>query len=133
MAISTGSSGVVKVATAGGSVAVVASVRSYSLEGSADTIDSSVIGDTAKQFKAGLKTSTVSIECYWDSADAEQILMDEGATVDWQVSPTGTGSGESYFAGSGIITSRSVSGSFDGMVEASFSIQTSGGITEATH
>jgi hypothetical protein len=132
MATTTGSSGVVKVATSGGSVAVVGEVRSYTFDGSADTIEDSVMGDTTRSYKAGLKTNTLSVECYYDEADAQQTLMDERASVDFELYPTGTGTGETYFSGSGIITSRSVTAAFDGMVEASFSIQCSGDVTEAT-
>jgi hypothetical protein len=132
MATTTGSSGVVKVATSGGSVAVVGEVRSYTFDGSADTIEDSVMGDTTRSYKAGLKTNTLSVECYYDEADAQQTLMDERASVDFELYPTGTGTGETYFSGSGIITSRSVTAAFDGMVEASFTIQCSGDVTEAT-
>ena len=58
-------------------------------------------------------------------------VVDERASLDFEVYPTGTGTGETYFSGSGIVTSRSITGAFDGMVEASFSIQVSGAITEA--
>jgi hypothetical protein len=132
MATTTGSSGVVKIAAAGGSVAVVGEVRSFTFDGSADTIEDSVMGDTARSYKQGMTTSTVSMEVYWDEADAQQIILDERASVDFELYPTGTGTGETYFSGNGIVTSRSISGSFDGMVEASFSIQVSGAVTEAT-
>lgn len=132
MATTTGSSGVVKVATSGGSVAVVGEVRSYTFDGTADTIEDSVMGDSARSYKAGLKTNTLTVECYWDEADAPQGILDERASVDFELYPTGTGTGETYFSGSGIVTSRSVTASFDGMVEASFSIQCSGAVTEAT-
>jgi predicted secreted protein len=74
----------------------------------------------------------VSMEVYWDEADAQQTILDERASVDFELYPTGTGTGETYFSGNGIVTSRSISGSFDGMVEASFSIQVNGAVTEAT-
>ena len=132
MATTTGSSGVVKIAAAGGSVAVVGEVRSFTFDGSADTIEDSVMGNTARTYKQGMTTSTVSMEVYWDEADAQQTILDERASVDFELYPTGTGTGETYFSGNGIVTSRSISGSFDGMVEASFSIQVSGAVTEAT-
>ena len=132
MATKTGASGVVKIAASGGSVAVVGEVRSFTFDGSADTIEDSVMGDTARSYKTGLKTNTVTIECYWDEADAQQLILDERAAVDFEIYPTGTGSGESYFSGGGIVTSRSITGSFDGMVEASISVQGTGGITTAT-
>jgi predicted secreted protein len=132
MATTTGSSGIVKVAASGGTVAVVGEVRSYTFDGTADTIEDSVMGDSARSYKAGLKTNTLTVECYWDEADTQQALMDERVSVDFELYPTGTGTGETYFSGSGIVTSRSVTASFDGMVEASFSIQCSGAVTEAT-
>ena len=131
MATKTGASGVVKVQVSGTTVAVVGEVRSFTFDGSADTIEDSVIGDLARSYKAGLKTNTVSVECYWDEADAQQLILDEGAAVDFSIYPTGAGSGETYFSGEGIVTSRAITGSFDGMVEASFTIQCSGAVTEA--
>ena len=131
MATKTGASGIVKVQVSGTTVAVVGEVRSFTFDGSADTIEDSVMGDVARSYKTGLKTNTVSIECYWDEADVQQLLLDERASVDFEISPTGTGTGETFFSGGGIVTSRSISGAFDGMVEASFTIQCSGAVTEA--
>jgi len=132
MATTTGSSGVVKIAAAGGSVAVVGEVRSFTFDGSADTIEDSVMGDTARSYKEGLKTNTLSMDVYWDEADAQQLILDERASIDFELYPTGTGTGEIYFSGNGIVTSRSITASFDGMVEASFAIQCNGAVTEAT-
>jgi hypothetical protein len=131
MATKTGASGVVKVQVSGTTVAVVGEVRSFTFEGSADTIEDSVMGDVSRTYKQGLATNTVSIECYWDEADAQQLILDERADVDFEIYPTGTGSGETFFTGGGIVTSRNISGAFDGMVEASFTIQCSGAVTEA--
>jgi hypothetical protein len=132
MATATGSSGVVKIGLNGGAVAVVGEVRSFSIETSADTIEDSVVGDSARTYKAGLESSTVSIECYWDGADAPQADLDGRTNIDFEIYPTGTGTGEKYYTGDGIVTSKSINTSFDGMVEASFSIQVSGAVTEAT-
>lgn len=131
MATKTGASGVVKVQVSGTTVAVVGEVRSFTFEGSADTIEDSVMGDVSRTYKQGLATNTVSIECYWDEADAQQLILDERADVDFEIYPTGTGGGETFFTGGGIVTSRNISGAFDGMVEASFTIQCSGAVVEA--
>jgi hypothetical protein len=131
MATKTGASGVVKVQVSGTTVAVVGEVRSFTFDGSADTIEDSVMGDVSRSYKAGLKTNTVSLEVYWDEADAQQLVLDERASIDFEIYPTGTGSGETFFSGTGVVTSRSITGAFDGMVEASFSIQCSGDVTEA--
>jgi len=130
MASSAGSSGVFKISQTDGSETAVAEVRSYSFDVTADTIEKSVMGDTAREYLAGLSSSTLSVEVYWDQSD--QDAFDERATVYWELYPTGTGTGEKYYHGSGIVTGKTISAAFDGMVEASFSIQNSGAVTEAT-
>ena len=132
MATTTGSSGVVKLQVSGTTVAVVGEVRSYTIDGSTDTIEDSVMGDTARTYKAGLENSTVSLECYWDDTDAQQLVLDNRASIDFEIYPTGTGTGEKYYSGTGVVTSRSITAAFDGMVEASFSLQVSGAVTEAS-
>ena len=59
--------------------------------------------------------------------------LDSGAAIDWEIHPTGTGTGEKYYGGAGIVTAKTISASYDGLVEASFSVQVSGAITEATN
>ena len=132
MATTTGSSGIVKLAVAQGTVAVVGEVRSYTIETSADTIEDSIMGDTARTYKAGLEASTVSLECYWDDTDAQQLVLDSRASIDFEIYPTGTGTGEKYYTGNGIVTSKSITAAFDGMVEGAFAIQVNGAVTEAT-
>jgi hypothetical protein len=130
MATTAGSSGVFKISQTDGSEAQVVNVRSFSFDVTADTIENSVMGNTARTYVAGLSNSTLSIETYWDASD--QVEFDERATVYWELYPTGTGTGEKYYHGSGVVTGKTVSAAFDGMVEASFAIQNSGAVTEAT-
>lgn len=133
MATTKGNGGVIKVAVSGGSVASVSEVRSYSFETSADTVEDTVMGDSSRTYKPSLKTSTFSVEVYWDETDTTgQLVLDESAQIDFELYPTGTGNGEIYFSGSGIVTSKSITASFDGMVEASFSVQVSGDVSELT-
>lgn len=133
MATTKGSSGLVKVAASGGSVANVAEVRSYTIDTQAETVEDTVMGDTSRTYKSSLKTATLSVEAYWDESDSTgQMVLDEGTEIDFELYPTGSGTGETYYSGSGIVTSKSITASFDGMVEASFSVQVSGAVTEAT-
>lgn len=131
MAIATGQSGIVKVALAGGTVNSVGEIRSFTIETSADTIESTTMGDTARTYLQGLSTGTVSIDAYWDEDDTNMQLLDERASVDFEIYPTGETVGQENYSGSGIVTSKSISASFDGMVEASFTIQISGAVTTA--
>lgn len=133
MATNKGSSGVVKIAASGGSVAVVGEVRSYSIDTTADTVEDTVMGDTARTYLPSLTSATLSVECYWDDGDAQQLVLDEGTDIDWEIHPTGTGAGEKYYSGGGVVTAKTITASFDGMVEASFSVQVSGAVTEAAN
>ena len=132
MATTKGTSGVVKLAVSGGSVAAMGEVRSFTLSESADTIEDSVMGDTARTYVSSLTSATLSMDVYWDDADTVQLVMDASADLDWELYPTGTGTGEKYYSGSGVVTSKEISASFDGMVEGSFELQVSGAVTEGT-
>ena len=133
MTTATGSSGIVKVATFLTTQQVVGEIRSFTIEDSADTIENSVMGDLDRTYRRGLGSSTISIEAYFDPSDAGQVDMLAREKVDFEISPMGTGSGTRVFSGTGIVTSRTVNSSFDGMVEASFSIQVSGALTVGTN
>jgi len=132
MAIGKGSAGVVKVAATGGSTANVGEVRSYSLDETSDTIETTKMGDTNKSYLASLKDATMTIDALWDSADAQQLIFDVGADIDFELHPEGTSAGKSY-SGGGLVTAKTVSASYDGIVEASFSVQVSGAVTEAAN
>jgi hypothetical protein len=132
MATTKGSSGVVKLAVNGGSVAAMGEIRSFTLDETADTIEDSVMGDSARTYLSSLTSATLSMDVYWDDADAVQLVMGAGADLDFELYPTGTGTGEKYYSGGGILTSKSITASFDGMVEGSFALQVSGAVTEAT-
>ena len=82
MASSAGSSGVFKISQTDGSETAVAEVRSYSLDVTADTIEKSVMGNTARAYLAGLSSSTLSVEAYWDQSDQDAFdeLAHDGTT-----------------------------------------------------
>ncbi len=132
MATTKGSNGVVKVAANGGSVTAVGEVRSFTLSETADTIEDSVMGDTARTYVASLSSATLSMDVYWDDADTAQLVLDTKTDIDFELYPTGSGTGEKYYSGGGLVTSKELTASFDGMVEGSFEIQVSGAVTEAT-
>jgi hypothetical protein len=133
MATITGSSGIVKAVTSGGSVANVGEVQSYNLSSSADSIEDTAMGDTARTYKAGLKNHTLSIEARFDESDSAQADLQAGETIDWEVHPEGTGTGTPVYSGSGVVTSSSFNATFDGLVEASFEVQVSGDYTKGTN
>lgn len=128
MATHTGSEGTVKV----GSNAI-AEIRSFSIEESADTLDDTTMGDTARTYKSSLTTFSGSIDVLWDETDSSgQGALTIGAEVTLNLYPEGDASGDTYLSGTAIVTSRSISSSHDGLVEMSISVQGSGALSTTT-
>ena len=105
---------------------VVGEIKSWTVDQSADTIESSVMGDTAKTFVAGMTSWTASCEALLDGADAGQQTLDVGATVTLRLSTDGA---TETYAGSAIVTSISTSAAIGDMVSASISFQGTGALT----
>lgn len=128
MANHKGSEGVIKVSSN-----TVAEVRDWSLSQSAETIDDTVMGDTARTRKPSLTSATGSLNCFWDETDTSgQVALSAGAEVTLNLYPEGDTAGDTYLSLSAIVTSLDVSGSADGMVEASISFESNGAVTTAT-
>ena len=128
MATHKGSEGTVKV----GSNAV-AEIRSYSIEETADTLEDTSMGDTARTYKSSLTSFSGSLDVFWDETDTNgQGALDIGAEITLNVYPEGDTSGDVYYSGTAIVTGVTRSASFDGLVEASVSVQGTGALTETT-
>ena len=123
----TGSEGTVKIGTD-----TLAEIKSFSIEESADTIEDTTLGDTARTFKSGLTGWSGSVECFWDETDTAQIALTIGASVTLDVYPEGATSGDTHYSGTALVTGITRQASLDGMVEASFSFQGTGALTSAT-
>lgn len=127
MATHTGSEGTIKVGSD-----TVGEIRSYSISETADTIEDTSMGDASRTFKTGLKSFTASVDVFWDEADAGQTALSVGTNVTLNVYPEGSTTGDKYYTGSAIVTGRTVNGSFDGMVEASLTLQGTGALSLST-
>lgn len=127
MATHTGSEGTVKIGSD-----TLGEIRSYTVESTGETIEDSSMGDAARTYKAGLTTFTASFEVYFDETDTAQNAVDAGSSITFSVYPEGDTAGDTYYTGSGIVTGRSITATFDGMVEMSLSVQGSGALTETT-
>ena len=127
MATHTGSEGTVKV----GSNAI-AEIRSFSIEESADTLEDTTMGDTARTYKSSLTTYTGTVDVLWDETDTNgQGALTIGAEVTLNLYPEGDTSGDTYYTGTAIVTSKEVASSFDDVVSMSFEVQFSGGLTQS--
>jgi hypothetical protein len=127
MATHTGSEGTVKIGSD-----TLAEIRSYTLESTGEVIEDTSMGDSARSYKAGLTTFTGSLEVFFDETDTAQGNLDAGSSVTLEVYPEGATTGDTYYTGTAIVTGRTVTASFDGMVEMSVTVQGSGGLTETT-
>ena len=61
-----------------------------------------------------------------------QVSFAVGSSVTLAVYPEGDTSGDTYYSGTAIVTGRTITSSFDGMVEASFTLQGTGALAAAT-
>jgi predicted secreted protein len=128
MATHKGSEGTVKVGAN-----AVAEIRSYSITETADTLEDTVMGDAARTYLASLKSFSGSMDVFWDETDTTgQIALSPGSSVTINIYPEGSTSGDTYYTGSIIVTEKSITASFDGMVEASISFQGNGALSETT-
>lgn len=129
MATHTGSEGTVKV----GSTNDVLEIRSYSVEETADTAEDTSMGDSYRTFKTTLKAWTGSVDVFWDETDTTgQGALVVGSEVTVRFMPEGSASGDTYLSGAAIVTGKTITGSFDGMVESTITLQGTGALSAAT-
>jgi len=127
MTTHTGSEGTVHVGAN-----AIAEIRSYSIEETSDTVEDTSRGDSFRTHKATLRSWTASVDVFWDETDTTgQVALVPGSEVTINVYPEGNTSGDDYYTGTAIVTSKSVTASFDGMVEASVSLQGTGTLTSS--
>ena len=137
MATLTGNNGVVKIDNAAGSLETVAAVRNFSVDITADTIETSTMSTDARTYVKGMSSFSGSADIYFDP-----VNYTGGANVIAALNPTvGTvgaapisielylDGSNNKFSGEIIVTGFSVTSAMDGMVEASLSFQGSGAAT----
>jgi hypothetical protein len=130
MATMTGNDGAITI-----SGNTMAAVRSFSIDMTSDTIETTTMGNDTRQYVKGMSTYSGSADIYFDPSEfgdngsiynptttlvgaagvAGKFYLDQDATNDVV-----------FFANSMIVTGYSVTSSMDGMVEASLSFQGSG-------
>ncbi len=127
MATHTGSEGTIKIGSD-----TLGELRSFSLESTAETIEDTSMGDSARTYKIGLTAFTGTASVFFDETDTAQGTVDAGTEITLNVYPEGDTAGDTYYSGSAIVTGRTINSSFDGMVEMELSFQGSGALTETT-
>ena len=127
MATHTGSEGLIKIGND-----TLGELRSYSLETTGDTIEDTSMGDSARTYKAGLTAWSGTASLYFDEADNAQIALTVGSSITIKVYFEGQASGDKFYEGSAIVTGKSVSASFDGLVESEISFTGTGALSLST-
>ena len=132
MATLTGNDGAVSVAGTS-----VAAVRNFSVEITADTIETSAMGQEVRTYVKGMSTFSGSADIYFDPSEfdgAESTFnptsgLVGAAAVAVKLYVKTDASNDIAFTGDVIVTGYTVNSSMDGMVEASISFQGTGGTT----
>jgi hypothetical protein len=139
MATITGNNGGVSV---GGTV--VAAVRSFSVEITADTIETTTMGTDVRTYVKGLSSFSGSADIYFDPSefDGAETVFNPTATnvgasaavvaVKFYLENNYSSTSDYAFTGDVIVTGYTVNSSMDGMVEASISFQGTAGTTFST-
>lgn len=127
MATFKGNDGVVLIGTD-----AMAEILSFSVDETVDTIEDTVMGDTAKSYKASYKDFTATVETYFDDTDTAQTACTVGSTVSVSFLMEGNTSGDHKLSGSAIVTGVSTGVSNDGINTATYTLQGTGGLTEGT-
>lgn len=128
MATFKGKNGVVK----SGSNAV-AEVRSWSVEEKGETVDDTVMGDDWHTRKPTFKDWSASVDVLFDDTDTNgQVTLVSGAEITVSFQMEGDASGAHKLSGSALITGRTINDQYDGLVEATITMEGNGALTEGT-
>lgn len=137
MALLTGNNGAVTI----GSTAIAA-VRSFSVEITRDTIETSVMGTDVRTYVNGLSSFSGTADIYFDPSEfdgAEStfnptagLVGAAGVAVKLYIEQNYSGTSDYAFTGDVIVTGYTVNSSMDGMVEASISFQGTGATAFST-
>ena len=129
MATYKGQDGVLQVALSGG-LQSVNNLKSWSIEQTVDSIETSTMGATgdAKTFVTGQGGWTASCEVLYDLSNAVQADLVVGESVDIKIWPNTVSQTESW-SGSGIVTDTGQSGALGDMVSSSITVQGTGVLT----
>ena len=127
MAVVHGKEGIVK---AGGTA--IGDLTGFTLETSADVVESTAIGDSDKSFISGRTSFSGSLDMNFNRDNAPQATLLVGSTIAFIVYPEGGTSGDRTYTGSGIVTGMSTNNTMDALVSRSVSFQGTGTLAVST-
>ena len=120
----------------------VAAVRNFSVEMTADTIETTTMGVDVRTYITGLSSFSGSADVYFDAADFDTyessfnptagLVGASGVAVKLYIAENYASTSDYAFTGNVVVTGYTVNSSMDGMVEASISFQGTGATTYST-
>jgi len=141
MATLTGNNGAITLYT-GAAYTSIAAVRNFSVEMTADTIETTVMGTDVRTYLTGMSSFSGSADIYFDAADFDTyessfnptagLVGVAGVGVKFYIQENYSSTSDYAFTGNVIVTGYTVNSSMDGMVEASISFQGTGATTYST-
>jgi len=130
-----GSAGTVKIKSGSDTLTAIASVRSWSMDITRDTVENtSMSSGGVRTYLKGLQSYSGSMDIVYDDSENAIVSTAMNPDTDDTVSVefySDSAVDATKFAGDVIITSYSITASYDGLVEASVSFQGTGAITTA--
>jgi len=112
----------------------IAEIRGFSIDETIDVVEDTSMGDSSKSYLASIKDFSGSVDVLYDETDTNgQTALSVGSSVTLNFAPEGTASGDVKLTGTAIVTGKSVTSSFDGLVESTITVQGTGGLTTTTY
>ena len=112
----------------------IGEIRSFSIDETIDTVEDTSMGDASKSYLASIKDFSGSVDVLYDETDTNgQTALAVGSSVTLNFAPEGSDSGDVKLTGTAIVTGKSITSTFDGLVESTITVQGTGGLTTTTY
>ena len=112
----------------------IAEIRGFSIDETIDTVEDTSMGDSSKSYLASIKDFSGSVDVLYDETDTNgQTALAVGSSVTLNFAPEGSDSGDVKLTGTAIVTGKSITSTFDGLVESTITVQGTGGLTTTTY
>ena len=122
-----GKEGIIKV---GADVAGL--VTGFSVDTTADVVESTALEDSAKTYITGRSAFSGSIDFLFDETDAAQVACVVGTSLVFTLLPEGNTVGDVSISGTGLVTSMTVGVTLDGVSTRTAAFQGTGALTTGT-
>ena len=112
----------------------IAEIRGFSIDETIDTVEDTSMGDASKSYLASIKDFSGSVDVLYDETDTNgQTALAVGSSVTLNFAPEGSDSGDVKLTGTAIVTGKSITSTFGGLVESTITVQGTGGLTTTTY